>query len=99
MSRRMRRIGMFLLGAGAVAAVAALVIRSQVESNRRELFSANAFRRLAALGHMAGEPASVGAVSVLRDFHAWEPKRLLRNRAASILARMEDELGRKVEAD
>lgn len=99
MSRRLRRVGMFLLGVGAVAAVAALVIRNQVDSNRRELFSANAFRRLAALGHMAGEPASVGAVSVLRDFQAWEPKRLLRNRAASILARMEDELGRKAEAD
>lgn len=99
MSKRMRRLGMFLLGAGAVAAVAALVIRNQVESNRRELFSANAFRRLAALGHMAGEPASVGAVAVLRDFHAWEPKRLLRNRAASILVRMENELGRRVGAE
>ena len=90
---------MFLLGAGAVAALAALVIRNQVESNRRELFSGNAFRRLAALGHMGGEPASVGAVSVLRDFCAWEPKRLLRNRAVAILTRMEDELGRKAEGD
>ena len=90
---------MFLLGAGAVAALTVLVIRAQVESNRRELFSANAFRRLAALGHMAGEPASVGSVSVLRDFCAWEPKRLLRNRGAAILARMEDELGRKADAD
>lgn len=96
---RVRRIGMFLLGAGAVAAVAALVIRSQVESNRRELFSHNAFRRLAALGHMAGEPASVGSVSVLRDFCAWEPKRVLRRRGAAILTRMEDELLRKAEAD
>lgn len=99
MSRRWRRVGMFLLGAGVVATVATLVIRSQVETNRRELFSANGLRRLAALGHMAGEPASVGAVAVLRDFCAWEPKRLLRSRAASILTRMETELGREVEAD
>ncbi len=99
MSRRIRRVGMFLLGAGAVAAVAAFVIRNQVASNRRELFSANAFRRLAALGHMAGEPASAGSVAVLRDFCGWEPKRLLRNRGAAILVRMEDELLRKVEAD
>ena len=96
---RIRRVGMFLLGAGAVAAVAALVIRSQVESNRRELFSGNAFRRLAALGHMSGEPASAGSVSVLRDFCAWEPKRILRNRGAAILTRMEDELLRRAEAD
>ncbi len=99
MSGRIRRIGMFLLGAGAVAAVAALVIRNQVENNRRELFSGNAFRRLAALGHIAGEPASVGSVSVLRDFCAWEPKSLLRSRGAAILTRMEDELRRKAEAD
>ena len=90
---------MFLLGAGAVAAVATLVIRSQVEGNRRELFSPSAFRRLAALGHMAGEPASVGLVSVLRDFCAWEPKQLLRSRGSAILARMEDEMRQRAAAD
>ncbi|MCY4400025.1 MAG: hypothetical protein OXE96_11890 [Gemmatimonadetes bacterium] len=92
MSGRIRRIGLFLLGAGAAAALAALVLRDQVVRHRRELFSANPFRRLAALRHMTGEPASVDAVTVLRDFTSWEPRRLLKNQATAVLARMEDEL-------
>ena len=92
MDRRMRRIGLFLLGVGAVAAISALVLRDQVARHRRNLFSPSPFRRLAALGHLAGEPATVGAVTLLRDFRAWEGRRLLRSRAEAILARMEDEL-------
>lgn len=92
MDRRLRTLGFFLLGTGAVAAVAALVLRDQVSRRRRDLFSPSPFRRLAALGHLAGEPASVGAVNLLRDFRAWEVRGLLRNRADSVLARMEDEL-------
>lgn len=96
MNRRFRRIGLFLLGAGAVAALATLVLRDQVNRHRRELFSTNPVRRLAALRHMNAEPASVDAVTVLRDFKAWESRRLLRNRATAVLARMEQELGRRV---
>lgn len=88
----MRRVGLFLLGIGAVAAISALVLRDQVSRHRRNLFSPSPFRRLAALGHLAGEPASVGAVTLLRDFRAWEGRVLLRSRAGAILARMEDEL-------
>lgn len=95
MNRRMRRLGFFLLGTGAVAALAALVLRDQVSRHRRDLFSPSPFRRLAALGHLAGEPATVGAVNLLRDFRAWEVRHLLRNRAGSVLARMEDELRAK----
>lgn len=94
MSGRTRRIGLFLLGAGAAAALAALVLRDQVNRHRRELFSSNPVRRLAALRHMTGEPASVDAVTVLRDFKGWETRRLLRNRATVVLARMEEELRR-----
>ena len=94
MSGRARRIGLFLLGIGAAAALAALVLRGQVNRHRRELFSSNPVRRLAALRHMTGEPASVAAVTVLRDFKAWETRRLLRNRATAVLARMEEELRR-----
>ena len=93
MSRPTRRIGLFLLGVGAVAVLATLVLRDQVTRQRRELFSANPVRRLAALRHMNAEPASVDAITVLRDFKAWEPRRLLKNRATTVLARMEEELG------
>lgn len=92
MSGRTRRIGLFLLGVGAAAALAALVLRDQVSRHRRELFSSNPVRRLAALRHMTGAPASVDAVTVLRDFKAWETRRLLRNRATAVLERMEEEL-------
>jgi len=85
-------MGLFLLGVGAAAALAAIVLRDQVNRHRRELFSSNPVRRLAALRHMTGEPASVDAVTVLRDFKAWETRRLLRNRATAVLARMEEEL-------
>ena len=90
----MRRIGIFVLGAGALAVLAALALRSGVSRHRRELFNANPVRRLAALRHMNTEPASVQSVAVLRDFKAWESRRLLRNRATAVLARMEEELGR-----
>jgi len=93
-SGRARRIGLFLLGAGAVAALATLVLRDQVSRHRRELFSSNPVRRLAALRHLAGETASVDAITVLRDFRALESRRLLRNRATAVLARMEEELRR-----
>ncbi|MXW16293.1 MAG: hypothetical protein F4139_07880 [Gemmatimonadetes bacterium] len=92
MSSRARRIGLFLLGVGTVAALGALVLRDQVIRHRRDLFSSNPVRRLAALRHLNGEPATVDAITVLRDFSAWEPRRLLRNQAAAVLERMESEL-------
>jgi len=95
LNRRTRRIGLFLLAAGTVGALTGLLLKHQVVLHRRELFSSNPFRRLAALRHMAGEPATVDAITVLRDFAAWEPRRLLRTRAASVVARMQRELRRR----
>ena len=92
MSRRTRSIGLFLLGVGTVAALGTLVLRDQVVRQQRNLFSSNPVRRLAALRHLNGEPATVDAVTVLRDFSAWEPRHLLRNQAAAVLERMESEL-------
>jgi hypothetical protein len=40
---------------------------------------------------MAKAEATVDNITLLRDFVAWEPRRLLRNRARSILRRMEGE--------
>ncbi len=97
MNRGLRRAGLFLLGVGAAGALTALVLRDQLLRHRRNLFSPNAFRRLAALGHLAGEPGTVDAVTLLRDFTAWEPRSMLRRQAAAILTRMEEELQKRVE--
>ncbi len=92
MSRRTRTIGLALLGAAAIGILAAVVVRDQLHRHRRDLFSPNSFRRLAALGHMTGELASVDAVTMLKDFMAWEPRRMLRVRAGAVLERMEQDL-------
>ncbi len=92
MNRVLKTTGLAILGAAAAGAVALLLVRDQISRNRRELFSPYAIRRLAALGHIAREPASVDDIMLLRDFLAWEPRRLLQNRARVILQRMEAEL-------
>lgn len=81
-----------LLALGAAAAVSALVVRDQIARHRRELFSSHPLRRLAALGYLGGRDATVDTVRLLRDFVAWEPRPLIRRRAALILARMEQQL-------
>jgi len=80
-----------LIAAG-FGALTALIIRDQITRRQRDLFSGSGIRRLAALGHISRAPASVDAVNLLRDFIAWEPNGLLRERAVSIVARMEGEV-------
>ena len=91
MNQKLRTAAIAALAAAAAAALAALVVRDQITRHQRDLFSPRAFKRLAALSHMSREPASVASIRLLRDFIAWEPKRLLRERAWSIVDRMEDE--------
>ncbi|MDZ7779327.1 MAG: hypothetical protein U5R14_05220 [Gemmatimonadota bacterium] len=93
MSQRLRTAGITILAAAAAGAVAALVVRDQITRHQRNLFSPRAFKRLAALGHMGREPASVAHIHLLRDFLSWEPRKLLRDRARSIVERMEREVG------
>lgn len=88
-SSKWKIAGITILAASAAGAVAALVIRNQMSRHRRDLFSTQALRRLAALGHMARATASVDNIRLLRDFIAWEPRKLLRERAAAIIRRME----------
>lgn len=83
-----------VVAAAAAGAVAAWIIQGRMRRHRRDLFSPRPFRRLAALGHMAKEPASVDAIRLLRDFIAWEPRALLRERAQAISDRMTEEVGR-----
>jgi hypothetical protein len=93
MSRTWKIAGITVLATAAAGAVVALVVRDQISRHRRNLFSARALRRLAALGHIAGEEASVDNIRLLRDFIAWEPRKLLRDRARAIVGRMEIEVG------
>jgi len=93
MSRNWKTAGIVILAAAAAGAVAALVVRDQITRHQRNLFSPQAFKRLAALGHMGREPASVARIRLLRDFLTWEPRKLLRDRARGIVDRMEREVG------
>ena len=98
MNRTLKTLGVAVLATAAAGAVAALVVRDQMSRHRRDLFSPHALRRLAALGYMAGEDATVDNVTLLRDFISWEPRKLLRSRAQAIVRRMEDEAGTRPDA-
>ena len=90
-TRRVLKItGITALAVAAVGTVAALVVRDQISRQRRNLFNPLALRRLAALEHVARQEPSVDHITLLRDYIAWEPRGLLRNRARAIVARMED---------
>lgn len=91
MNRTLKTATLTVFAAAAAGALAALIIRGQISRHRRDLFSPRAFRRLAALGHMSREPASVDAIRVLRDFVSWEPRKALRDRAQAIVDRMMSE--------
>ena len=91
MKKKLRITAITLVAAAAAGGILALVVRDQISRHRRDLFSPHALRRLAALGYMSREEASVDNITLLRDFIAWEPRRLLRKRARAILARMEEE--------
>ena len=92
MSNRKLKITAITLIATAVAGAGlALIIRDQMSRHRRDLFSPQPLRRLAALGYMSRADASVDNITLLRDFIAWEPRKLLRNRARSIVDRMEED--------
>ena len=88
-NRTFRTFGIVLLLIAVIAGVAALIMRDQISRHKRNLFSAHAFRRFAALGYIARMPASIDLVRTLRDFVAREPRQLLRVRARVILDRME----------
>ena len=99
MDKRLKTAALTVLAAAAAGALAAVIIRGQISRYRRDLFSPRAFKRLAALGHISREPASVDLIRLLRDFIAWEPRRMLRERARSIIDRMLEEADqRRIEA-
>jgi hypothetical protein len=91
-NKRLKTAGITVLAAAAAGALVALIVRNQISRHQRGLFSPRALQRLAALSHMSGAEATVDNIRLLRDFLAWEPRRLLRDRARGILARMEGEV-------
>jgi hypothetical protein len=89
MKKTLKAVGIALAAVAAMGAIGAILVRDQMDRHQRNLFSPYPLKRLACLGHMAGSEASVADINLLRDFIAWEPKRLLKNRARVILRRME----------
>ena len=71
---------------GAVAG--AIVWSAQIHRSRRELFSARPWRRLAALGYLAGRPG-LDTVRLLTDYVRWEQHGPLRTRGERLLKRMQ----------
>jgi hypothetical protein len=72
--------------------VAGLVIWSvQMRRCRRDLFSPSSIRRLAALGHLAGQPG-VETAQILTEYVRWERHAVLRKRAERLLRRMQRHL-------
>jgi hypothetical protein len=60
----------------------------QVERSRRDLFSRNPIRRLAALGYLGGQPG-LETARLLTDYVRWEARPALRKRGQHLLRRME----------
>ena len=72
---------------GGVAAGSLFWSRMQRQC-RRNLFSRQALRRIAALGYLRAKP-SVRNAQLLREYVAWEPRPILRNRGVKMLKRLE----------
>ncbi|HEX6007192.1 MAG TPA: hypothetical protein VFY80_04470 [Burkholderiales bacterium] len=87
--KTIRTLGVVLLVLLALVGLGALVVRDQIARHKRDLFSGHAFRRFAALTHLARMDATIDLVHTLRDFVAREPRSMLRNRGRQILDRME----------
>jgi hypothetical protein len=72
--------------------VAGLLLWSmQIRRSRRDLFSPNPLRRLAALGYLGAEPG-LQNIQLLTEYLRWESKSLLRKRAERLLKRMQGKL-------
>jgi len=72
---------------GGIAAGSLLWSRLQ-RQYRRNLFSPHTIRRVAALGYLRARP-SVNAAQLLREYVAWEPRSILRERGVRMLKRLE----------
>jgi hypothetical protein len=86
-----QRAGFVAVGfIGGIAAGSLFWSRMQRQC-RRNLFSRHALRRVAALGYLRAKP-SVSTAQILREYIAWEPRPILRQRGAKMLKRLESTL-------
>ena len=92
-SRRRTRRSRTLVSAGFVGGVVAGLVLWSVQMARckRDLFSTNPVKRLAALGYLGGQP-SLDSVHLLTEYLGWEKHPLLRRRAERLLQRMKARL-------
>ena len=72
---------------GGVAAGSLMWSRMQ-RQYRRNLFSKHMLRRVAALGYLRARP-TVNTAQLLREYVAWEPRSVLRQRGVRMLKRLE----------
>ena len=94
--RRLRqKRGHRLMTAGFIGGVVAgLVMWSvQMQRCRRDLFSSNPVKRMAALGYLGGQAVGNGAtdleaIHLLNEYVVWEKHPLLRRRGERLLQRM-----------
>lgn len=72
--------------------VGGLVLWSlQMKRSRRDLFSSNPLKRLAAMGYLGGQ-ATLENVQLLSDYCRWEPNPMLQKRANRLINRMKARL-------
>lgn len=69
----------------------AVVWSAQIQRSRRELFSRNPVKRLAALGYLGGQPG-LDTARLLTEYVAWERDSALRRRGQRVLRRMHSHL-------
>lgn len=65
----------------------AVVWSTQIRRSRRELFSRNPVRRLAALGYLSGRPG-LDTARILTEYVRWERDPALRRRGERLLRRV-----------
>ena len=77
------------LASGFLAGVllGAVVWGVQIQRSRRDLFSKNPMKRLAALGYLRGKPG-LDTARILTDYVGWERHPGLRRRAERLLRHM-----------
>jgi hypothetical protein len=88
MTSRIRYVAVAFVGG---VAAGSLVWNRLQHNCRRELFNRSAFRRVAALGYLRARP-SVSTAQILKEYIAWEPRPILRQRGVKILRTLETSL-------
>jgi hypothetical protein len=83
-----QRVSLVAVGFLGGIAAGSLIWSSLQRQYRRNLFSRHTFRRVAALGYLRARP-SVNTAQLLREYVAWEPRSILRERGVRMLKRLE----------